>query len=76
MCVCVCVCVCVYNIKRKQKNRKKGGWVHNQQRPEAGLVGKVEARRFPKDPRSEWREKEDKQAGPSKGPGRPTEGSN
>lgn len=52
--------MCIYNIKRKQKNRKKGGWVHNQQRPETGLVRKVEAMRFPKDPRSEWREKEDK----------------
>lgn len=35
MYVYVCVYVCI-----KQKNRKKGGWVHNQQRPEAGLVGK------------------------------------
>lgn len=37
---------------------------------------KVEAMRFPKDPRSEWRGKEEKQAGPSEGLGRPTEGSN
>ena len=47
--------MCVYI--KKQKSRKKR-WVGTQPRPEAGLVRTVEAMRFLKDPRSEWREKE------------------
>ena len=50
------MCVCVYIYKETEIEKKRG--VGTQPRPEAELVRKVEAMRFPKDPRSEWREKE------------------